>query len=33
MESLGWVKDGQKGMEVVDMQHEEESQGITVEFA
>ena len=37
MESLGWLKEGQmgveKGMEVVDMQHEEEAERITVEFA
>lgn len=37
MESLGWLKEGQmgveKGMEVVDMQHEEEAERIIVEFA
>jgi trafficking protein particle complex subunit 8 len=33
MESLGWRKGGEKGMEVVDMQHEVGQEEITVEFA
>jgi trafficking protein particle complex subunit 8 len=33
MESLGWKRGGEKGLEVVDMQHEGDQEGITVEFA